>query len=163
MRGMGHACKGCTVSRGHGGCFVATTMKNLLTIPGLALAALLGSCTSVDVERDHMRGAIDDSKRLARDVTAWRSTVAVRADDDAVASMEGFQDRAEDLNGTLCDLSEAATAGIDLTALTKALSTMGEFDAEAYEAASPDARRAILDQFVGLAVSVERSAMIDNS
>jgi len=119
---------------------------------------VLGSCASVDTERNQMMTSINSAERLSGEITSWRAGLSVDVPATVIDTITAFKDRAAATESTLQGLSAEATSGTDLTGLTQALRTVAEFDTSTFTAASPVARTALLDQFEGLARNLRVSA-----
>lgn len=122
----------------------------------LPLLLLLGTaCTSVDEERQLLRGTVARAGELATEITTWRTTFPGEIPASVAASIGAFQERAEALHDTLEGLSTEATAGTDLTGLKQALMAIDGFDTSRIEAASQTDRASLMDQFRGLGANLQ--------
>ncbi|MCB9919618.1 MAG: hypothetical protein H6832_14540 [Planctomycetes bacterium] len=124
------------------------------------LIGLLTACVSVDSERNQMMSAIDKSEMLSREITSWRSSLPADVSETAVANIQAFQERAETASETLESVSDEALAGVDVTGLCQALDSVAQFDTSTFAPASATSRRALLDQFSGLARNLENSVTL---
>lgn len=125
--------------------------------PAAAILAFLAfaACTTVDEERQQMRGTIESASNLASEIKTWRASFPGDVPATVVDSITGFQNRAQALLSNVNGLSPEATAGKDLTAMRQALQTLVDFDTGAIESSSPTARASLLDQFQGLADNLQ--------
>ncbi|MCA8953492.1 MAG: hypothetical protein KDE27_28525 [Planctomycetes bacterium] len=132
-------------------------MHNLPRTSALFLLITATACMSVDQERDLMKGAIEQSQRLSSEIVNWR-TMAPSNTQATEESIGAFQDRADEIVGTLNGVSTQARKGTDVSGLVQALETLRDFDTDRYDSASQTARDSLLDQFAGLARNVQQSA-----
>lgn len=132
-------------------------LLRLTTVP-LLFALSFAACTSVDAERRQMESAITSADRLGHEISSWRTTLPADVPLSLADSIEAFQVRANETEGVLDGLTSQASAGVDLIGLKQALTAVAEFDMSNFAAASPSARRAILDQFAGLATNLQKTA-----
>ncbi len=134
-------------------------MKNIMkntVIASLPLLLLIGSaCTSVDEERQLLRGTVARAGELATEITTWRTTFPGEIPATVVDSIGAFQNRAEALHDTLEGLSAEAAAGTDLTGLKQALMAIAGFDTSRIEAAAQTDRASLMDQFRGLGANLQ--------
>lgn len=137
-------------------------MNNLRTCLSLSLLTVglaFGACASVDEERSELEGALARASSLASEIQAWRDSVVRQTEipSDATAQVATFQQRADEVVDTVTGASNEARRGMDLSAVTTALNSLVSFDTSAFENASQQGRRTMLDQFGSRANSVQEA------
>lgn len=134
-------------------------MLMLRCMPLVLVTALFATaCTSVDAERDRMRGTLRDARTLTVEIDAWHGSMT-RATDSPIPSsvlkqLDSFRDRAEELHDVLTGFSDEARTGRDLRSVELALDALASFEADGFDSASRDGREAILNQFGNRAESL---------
>ena len=125
----------------------------------LALAALPCACAaSPDAERARVRQSLANTRALGLEIQTWRRGLTGQPSSAVVQTIQDFQTRAQKNLDALNDASAPGTAGLDLTATKQALESLAKFDTSRFGDASDQSRNALLDQFTGLASSLEASA-----
>jgi hypothetical protein len=136
---------------------------NIRTAP--LLLALIGlvagsnACSSIDAERDHLKGTLDRAHALATEITSWHETTTSTASipSGSIEQVDTFRERAEDLLDTVTGTSNEATTGVDLSGVQRALESISEFDTSDFANASDTGRQSLLAQFAARAQSLREA------
>ena len=121
----------------------------------VAAIAVVGCATPTDSQRAQVRATLSDARALGSEIQTWRRGLSPAIPSSVVQTLQGFQDRAKRSLNELDEASTETVAGIDLTAAKQALAAIVKFDTGPLPDASERARSSILDQFSGLASSLE--------
>ena len=116
-----------------------------------SLLLLVGCGTSPDVERSQLRSALQRADGLATEIESWRKGVGAQVGADVTKSIEGFQQRAENVREELDDFSAEAVRGLDIAGVRQALVSLEEFPTDQFNNAASPARLTMLDQLKGRA------------
>lgn len=130
--------------------------KTLIALLFPVAALIVAGCaTPTDSQRAQVRRTLTDAQALGSEIQTWRRGLTPTVSSSVVQTVQGFQDRAKKTLSELDDVSAETTTGLDLTAAKQALAAIVKFDTGPMPDASERSRSTILDQFSGLAASLE--------